>query len=150
MKQYMQDRLITFIGVLLVGGGLWLCTVYESDTALFPRICIIGIGVLLLLLGLESFLTEKRLKAVGQSGEDATPMNWGPFLVVTLTLILYGAALLLLGFYSASVLLLMGVGFLWKGVKRSTIIAFTICFQIFLFVCFSILFNVPLPKGLFI
>ena len=150
MKQYMQDRWLAGIGMLFVMGGLWLCTSYESDTALFPRICIIGIGVLLVLLGIESFLTEKRLKAVGKSGEESTPMNWGPFLVVTLTLAFYGAAMVLLGFYSASILLLCGVGFLWKGVRWTTIITFTICFQLFLYVCFTILFNVPLPKGFFI
>ena len=150
MKQYMQDRWLACIGMFFVGGGLWLCNSYESDTALFPRICVVCIGVLLVLLGVESFLTEKRLKAAGKSGEESTPMNWGPFLTVTLTLVLYGAAMVLLGFYSASVLLLIGVGFLWKGVNRSTIIAFTVSFQIFLYVCFSILFNVPLPKGLFI
>lgn len=150
MKQYMQDRFIAAIGLALVAGGLWLCTYYESDTALFPRICIIGIGALLALLGVESFMTEKRLAAAKREGENALPMNWGPFMTVTLTLAIYGAALVLLGFYSASVLLLLGVGFLWKGVKKPTILIFTVCFQIFLYVCFTILFNVPLPKGFFI
>lgn len=150
MKQYAQDKLIAVFGLALVAGGLWLCTYYESDTALFPRICFISIGVLLVMLGAESVMTEKRLRTAGKSGEEALPMNWGPFMIVTLALVLYGSALVVLGFYSASVLLLLAVGFLWKGVKKSTIFIFTVCFQIFLYVCFTILFKVPLPTGLFI
>lgn len=150
MRQYMQDRLIAVFGLLLVAGGLWLCTYYETDTALFPRICLVCIGALLALLGVESAMTGKRLHAAGKEGETSLPMNWGPFFLVTLTLAIYGAALVILGFYSASIALLAGVGFLWKGVKKSTIFIFTGCFIVFLYVCFTILFNVPLPKGLFI
>ena len=150
MRQYMQDRFIVVCGLVLVAVGLWLCTAYESENALFPRICIIGTGALLVLLGINSFMIEKRLKAAGKPGEESLPMNWGPFMVVTLTLAIYGAALIILGFYSSSVLLLLGVGFLWRGVKKSTIVIFTVCFQIFLYVCFTILFKVPLPKGFFI
>ena len=148
MKQYAQDKLIAVFGLALVAGGLWLCTYYESDSARFPRICFISIGVLLAMLGAESVMTEKRLRAVGKSGEEALPMNWGPFMIVTLALVLYGAALVVLGFYSASILLLLAVGFLWKVVKKPTIFIFTVCFQIFLYVCFTILFKVPLPQGL--
>ncbi len=145
----MQDRFITAFGLLLVIGGLWLCTAYESETSLFPRICMISIGALLALLGVESRMTEKRLKAVGKSGENALPMNWGPFFIVTLVLTVYGAALVILGFYSASIALLLSVGFLWKGVKKPTILVFTGCFIVFLYICFTILFKVPLPDGLF-
>ncbi|MCC8194518.1 MAG: tripartite tricarboxylate transporter TctB family protein [Deltaproteobacteria bacterium] len=150
MKQYMQDRYIAAIGLLLTVGGLWLCTYYESDSALFPRICLCCIGFLLALLGVESFLTQKRLAAAGKSGETSLPMNWGPFLIVTLALAVYGAALVILGFYSSSIVFLLAVGFLWKGVKKPTIIIFTVCFQIFLYICFTVLFNVPLPKGFLI
>jgi uncharacterized membrane protein YhaH (DUF805 family) len=146
----MQDRLLAVFGLALVAGGFWLCDHYESDTALFPRVCLGSIGVLLVLLGIESSLTAKRLKAAGKSGETSLPMNWGPFFLVTLTLVAYGAALVTLGFYSASIALLLGVGFLWKGVKKSTIVIFTACFIVFLYVCFTILFNVPLPKGIFV
>jgi hypothetical protein len=148
MRQYLQDKLIAVFGLALVVGGLWLCGYYEADTALFPRICLICIGGLLAMLGMEGVMTGRRLAAAGRSGEAALPMNWGPFFIVTLTLVIYGAALIALGFYCASVLLLLAVGFLWKGVKRPTILVFTACFTVFLFVCFTILFNVPLPKGL--
>ncbi len=144
----MQDRFIVTCGLALVAGGFWLCTAYEAENALFPRICLVCIGILLAMLGVESFLTGKRLKAAGKSGEDALPMNWAPFFTVTLALAVYGAALVFLGFYSASVALLLGVGFLWKGVKKNTILAFTGCFLVFLYVCFTILFKVPLPAGL--
>ena len=148
MKQYMQDRLIAVGGLALVGVGFWLCTFYETDSALFPQICLACIGFLLVLLGIESAMTERRLKASAKESMVALPMNWGPFLVVIAVLAAYGAALVILGFYSASVIFLLAVGFLWKGVKKPVIIAFTICFMIFLYVCFTILFNVPLPKGL--
>ena len=150
VKQYMQDRLIAVFGLALVAGGFQLCNAYESDTALFPRVCLGAVGILLVMLGVESFLTEKRLKAVGKSGDASLPMNWGPFFLVTLTLAVYGAALVLLGFYSASVALLLGVGILWKGVKKSTIVVFTAGFIVFLYACFTILFNVPLPAGIFV
>lgn len=148
MKQYMQDRFIAAFGLALIAIGFWLSTAYESENALFPRICFTGIGVLLIILAMESFMTEKRLKAVGREGEEALHMNWGPFFIVTLTLALYGAALVILGFYAASAALLLGVGFLWRGVKKPTIVIFTACFEIFLYICFTILFNVPLPKGI--
>ncbi|SBV96970.1 conserved membrane hypothetical protein [uncultured delta proteobacterium] len=148
MRQYMQDRLIAIFGLALVCVGFWLCTFYETDSALFPEICLFCIGFLLTLLGIESYLTEHRLKVSGKESMMAMPMNWGPFLVVVAALAAYGVALVLLGFYSASVIFLLAVGFLWKGVKKPVIVAFTICFMIFLYVCFTILFNVPLPKGL--
>lgn len=148
MRQYMQDRLIAIFGLALVVGGFWLCDYYESDTALFPRICFACIGGLLTMLGIESIMTERRLTAAGKGGEASLPMNGGPFFVVSLVLVIYGAALIFVGFYSASVLLLLAVGFLWKGVKKPTIFIFTACFIVFLYVCFTILFNVPLPKGL--
>jgi hypothetical protein len=148
MRQYLQDRLITVFGLALVAGGFWLCDYYEADTALFPRICFASIGVLLAMLGIESFMTGRRLAAAGKNGEAALPMNWGPFFIVTLTLVIYGAALIALGFYCASVLLLLAVGFLWKGVRKPIILVFTACFTVFLYICFTILFNVPLPKGL--
>lgn len=148
MKQYMQDRLIAAGGLLLVGIGLWLCTQYETDSAMFPRICLICIGLLLVLLGIESAMTEKRLKSSGTEGQTSLPMNWGPFLIVTVALALYSASMVLLGFYSSSLAFLLAVGFLWKGVRKPVIIAFTVCFLIFLYVCFTILFNVPLPKGI--
>lgn len=148
MKQYMQDRFIAAFGLAFVVTGLWLCTAYESENALFPRICFTGIGVLLILLAVESFMTEKRLKAAGREGETSLPMNWGPFFIVTLSLAVYGAALVILGFYAASAVLLLCVGFLWRGVKKPTIVIFTACFEIFLYICFTMLFNVPLPKGI--
>lgn len=148
MKQYMQDRFIAAGGLLLVAGGLWICTQYETDSAMFPRICLLCIGFLLALLAVESFMTERRLNALSKEGQEALPMNWGPFCIVTVALALYGAALVLLGFYSSSLIFLLAVGFLWKGVKKPVIVAFTVCFLIFLYVCFTILFNVPLPKGL--
>lgn len=148
MRQYMQDRLIAVFGLALVAGGFWLCTNYESDTALFPRICFACIGGLLVMLGVESVMTERRLSAAGKRGESALPMNGGPFFIVSLVLVIYGAALIIVGFYSASILLLLAVGFLWKGVKKPTIFIFTLCFIVFLYICFTILFNVPLPKGL--
>lgn len=150
MKQYSQDRFIAVFGLLLVAGGLWLCTNYDTDSAMVPRICLIAIGVLLVLLGGESILTEWRLKASGRTGQTSLPMNQGPFLIVTATLAVYAMALGIMGFYTASALFLLAVGFLWKGVKKPAIIIFTLCFIIFLYVCFTILFNVPLPKGFFI
>jgi hypothetical protein len=150
MKQYAQDRLTAVFGLAFVAGGFWLCSRYESDSALFPRVCLAGIGVLLALLFIESVMTEKKLKAASKSGESSIPMNWRAFSIVTLTLAIYGAALVFLGFYSASALLLLAVGFLWKGVKKSTIFIFTVCFLAFLYVCFTILFNVPLPEGLIV
>jgi hypothetical protein len=143
----MQDRLLAVAGLALVAGGFWVCSYYEADTALFPRVCLACIGMLLAMLGIESVMTERRLTAAGKGGETAFPMNWGPFFIVTFTLMMYGAALVILGFYSASILLLLAVGLLWKGVKKNTIFIFTGCFIIFLYVCFTILFKVPLPKG---
>jgi len=148
MKQYMQDRFISVCGLAFVGGGFWLCTYYEADSAFFPRICLACIGFLLVLLGIESVVTERRLKATGKEALMALPMNLGPFLVVVAALVAYGAGLVILGFYSASVVFLLAVGFLWKGVKRQVILAFAICMLIFLYVCFTVLFNVPLPRGL--
>lgn len=148
MRQYMQDRLIALSGLVLVGTGLWLCTDYETDSALFPQICLLCIGVLLLLLAGESILTERRLKARGVAGQEALPMNFKPFLLVTATLAAYGAGMVILGFYTASALFILAVGFYWKGLKPLVIFLFTVCFMIFLYFCFTHLFNVPLPTGL--
>ncbi len=148
MKQYVQDRYIAVTGLVLVALGFWLCTDYTEDSALFPQICLTGIGILLVLLAVETVFTEKKEKAGAKRPVLTAKMQWGPFLLVTAALALYAAGTVLLGFYAASALFLLAVGFLWGGVKKPVILLFTAVFLVFLYVCFTILFNVPLPVGL--
>jgi hypothetical protein len=148
MKQYIQDRFIVVGGLALVGIGFGITNGYPDESAFFPRMCLLCIGVLLILLGIESILTERRLAASGAASQTSLPVNYRRFIIVTGTLAAYGIGIPILGFYTASSLLLLVVGFLWKGVKKPVIFVFTLCFLIFLYICFTILFNVPLPAGL--
>lgn len=148
MKQYLQDRIIAGAGLALTAVFWRLTGEYPDDSALFPQVCLVGIALLLVLLGVESVQTERKLKATGKEGQKAASMNWGPFGLVTGALAAYGAGLIVLGFYSASALFLLAVGFFWGGVKKPVILIFTVIFLVFLFVCFTVLFNVPLPAGI--
>ncbi len=148
MKQHVQDRITAAAGLVLVVLGWRLCGEYSEDSAFFPQVCLAGIGALLVLMVAESMLAARRAAAAKTEAQAALPMNWPPFLLVTGTLAAYGAALVILGFYTSSALFLIAVGFFWGGVKKPVILVFTACFLIFLYVCFTILFNVPLPAGI--
>lgn len=148
MKQYVQDRIIVTVGLVLVFLGLQMCSNYPEDSALFPETCLIAIGGLLVLLAIANEVSRCRLVAAGNAPAEAVEMKWGAFLLVTVALGIYGFAVKALGFYLSSALFVLVVGFSWGGVKKQTVVIFTLCFLVFLYACFTVLFNVPLPTGI--
>ncbi|MFW5489211.1 MAG: tripartite tricarboxylate transporter TctB family protein [Desulfovibrio sp.] len=148
MKQYVQDRYIAIGGLVLVVLGINICGDYPAESAFFPEACLIAIGLLLALLGIESVMTQRKLVLSGACPQEAMRMEWRAALVVTCTMALYVFLVGVLGFYVSSALLLVAVGLLWGGVKKRTVLLFAVCLLAFLYCCFSILFNVPLPTGI--
>ncbi|WP_029915325.1 tripartite tricarboxylate transporter TctB family protein [Pelobacter seleniigenes] len=148
MRQIVQDRFIAVSGLVLVAIGIWITTGYDADSAFFPRICLISIGILLILLAIEGYLTQRKERLTQKQPVMAEKMPWGPFLLVTGVLAAYGIALKIIGFYTSSALFLIAVGLCWGGVKKRTVFLFTICLMVFLYFCFTVLFKVPLPVGL--
>lgn len=148
MKLYMQDRLIAVGGLLLVAFGYHLADAYPEDSAFFPKINLIAIGFLLGLLLVETEVKRRRALAIGGDAQNVTKMRWMIFFVVTASLAAYAALVDVLGFYVSSTLFLLLASLGWGGVKKSTILLFTACFLAFLYVCFTLLFHVPLPMGI--
>jgi len=148
MKQYVQDRIIVAAGLVMVLLGFQVCSRFPEDSALFPEVCLLAVGALLVLLAITNEVSRRKVVVTGKVPANAIEMKWGPFLLVTVALGVYGFAVKLLGFYLASAVFVLIVGFSWGGVKKTTIVLFTICFLIFLYTCFTLLFNVPLPSGI--
>ncbi|MBW6509997.1 MAG: tripartite tricarboxylate transporter TctB family protein [Desulfuromonadales bacterium] len=148
MKQYAQDRIIVVVGLALVMLGLWICNSYPDESAFFPELCLYAIGILLVLLTIDSEIDKRKTLSSGDTPLKAIEMKWGPFLLVTGILAVYGISVVYLGFYFSSLLFLVTVGFFWGGVKKTTVLIFSACFLLFVYACFTLLFNVPLPAGI--
>ncbi|MDR1657289.1 MAG: tripartite tricarboxylate transporter TctB family protein [Deltaproteobacteria bacterium] len=146
MKQISQDVFISIVGLIVVVICLIFTNRYTSETAFFPRSCLILLGVLLIAMLIETLIRAKKENKL--KPELANKSNIIPFLTVTGLLAAYSLAIKFIGFYTSTALLLVVVGLSWGSVSKKSIFIFTGCFIIFLYVCFTVLFNVPLPTGL--
>jgi hypothetical protein len=148
MKQYTQDRIIAAVGMVGVILGLWEVAGYEEEGAFFPAACFIALGVLLIILTIDSFLVGRKASILNQVAQMALSMKFPRFVGITSILGIYVGAVEVVGFYVSSAIFLAAVGVLWGGVKKSAILLFTVVLIVFLYVCFTLIFNVPLPSGI--
>lgn len=142
------SRVLGIAMVVVAGGWLYYAHTYSFWVRIFPQV----MGYVLLVIGL--LLLVQSVKAERQPNPWAGA-DYRAVLLSASVMILYVASLEFLGFLLGSVLMFLVLGFYLgpraRPVRRALItLAFSIGLTAALYVIFVFLFNVPLPRGVWI
>ena len=143
-----KDVIVSFV---CLAGALFLFYslnwIDDERAQAFPRVVIIIIGVLSLLLLVQT-LALKRL----QQAASENPFPWARFLIMFGMIVVYFAIMERIGFYLSAFLFFVAVTFLFGGplkgaAKVATRLALPVVFTGVLYLLFNVLLKVQTPKG---
>lgn len=145
MLQRVQDRILVGLLTVFCIWSIYLVKDFPDDAKFFPLLVIRLILVLTVLIGISSFRSK--------SNDQADPTPFGAFVVAAALMGAYLGLIALLGFFAASVALLFAVPIIWgRGVNKQTLsrmAMFAAGLCAFVYVVFVLIFDIPLPAGLF-
>lgn len=146
-KQVYGQDIAAGIVILLIGAAAFLLAFDMPGKApLFPRIVAVGIMVLGALLVLTSMVKIKKnvdTEAVPAGAKELI------FPLITLALLfVYVMAVITVGFYIATPVMLVGYMYLMGIRKVKPILVTTVIIMAFVYCLFTLQLNVPLPAGI--
>lgn len=133
------------LGLLFAGLGLasaWQATAYSGATGIYPMV----LGLILLALGV--LVSGRALRSSGAKAEpDSRQLMAAPLkLAVTASLfVVYLALIIPLGFYTASVLLMLLLPAALGFRQPLYLLVMAVAFVLVLFVVFTVVLEKPLP-----
>lgn len=158
----MMFRRDIIVGLVVLAGLLPLYMTLSSidpEATIFIRVVMMVIGVLALLLMLQSTLLQHRSKVHAQASGKKAPepgkplFVWKPVILIFVTILIYFYVMEWLGFYVSAFLYFVAVVFLldWRGLTPKTglvRIASALVFVVVVYVLFNKILLVQTPRGL--
>ena len=145
-RVYRQDMAAGVVLVLIGIAAFLLAIGMPGKAPLFPKIVSTGIavlGILLILTSLSKINKDSETQAVPAEAKDFV------FPLITLILLLiYVMAVITVGFYIATPIMLVGYMYLMGIRKVKPILVTTVIIMLFVYCLFTLQLNVPLPAGI--